>query len=64
MSGTRRGPPQHLSRAFRWLFPGAMGAEACDEMEREYAIIRERHAGVVACLWHLGHPCSAKTSSA
>ncbi|MCH7563289.1 MAG: ABC transporter permease [Gemmatimonadetes bacterium] len=40
---------------FRWLFADAFGAEACEELEREYTNIRDRHAGVVAWLWYVAH---------
>ncbi len=55
MSPGGRGPLRRLSRSFRWLLPGALGSEACDELEREYTIIRERHSGLVAWLWYVAH---------
>ena len=55
MSGLRRGPPQQLSRAFRWLLPGDLGAEACEELESAYKSMRERRSGVVAWAWLFGH---------
>jgi hypothetical protein len=54
----RRGPPRYLSAVLRRLFRGEMdatvGAEVCEELEREYRLVRERHTGLVAWLWYLG----------
>ena len=55
MNKARGGPPQRLSRVFLWLLPGDLGAEACEELQREYASMRERRPGVVAWVWLLTH---------
>ncbi|MEQ9401589.1 MAG: FtsX-like permease family protein [Longimicrobiales bacterium] len=48
-SGTR------LSRLFRRLLPGDLGAEICDTLDRRRAERRERLGAVGSGLWHAAH---------
>ena len=49
------GDVSRLSRLFRRLLPGPMGAEACDELDRQHEERRTRRGAAVAWLWHAAH---------
>lgn len=53
MSGGRSELPRPFGALFRWLFPTAMGAEACEDLRAAYAGLRERHGRLTLLPWCL-----------
>lgn len=56
MSGGRSELPRPFGALFRWLFPTAMGAEACEDLRAAYASLRERHGRLTLLPWCLADP--------
>lgn len=52
---TPDGSGGRLSRLFRWLLPGDLGAEACDIMDRQHRERRARLGAAAAWLRHAAH---------
>lgn len=48
-------PGRRLSRLFRRLLPGDLGAEVCDTLDRGHLERRARHGAAAAWLWHAAH---------
>lgn len=46
-------PPDPVRRILRRLLPGTRGAEILEELDREYATLRERRSVVLARVWYL-----------
>ena len=61
MSGRRGALPRPFGRLFQWLFPGALGTEACQDLEREFAQVRTRHRGLTPILWCLAQAARPST---
>jgi len=55
VSASRRWTERVIARAFRLLFPGALGEEARSDLERAYLELRARRGGWTATLWYAGH---------
>lgn len=55
MKESRGSPPRLLAQAFRRLFPGPLGAEACEDLERAYLKVGSTRGRWVAGLWYAGH---------
>ncbi len=55
MSANRWPAARFLSAIFRRLFPGHLGDEVCQDLEREYLKRRGAKGRVLAWLWHAAH---------
>lgn len=51
MTSSQHEVPRVFRRLFQRLFPTPMGADACEELAREYASVRRRHNAVIGILW-------------
>ena len=52
---SKRDGAGRLSRLLRRLLPGDLGAEACDELDRQHIERRRHHGAAAAWLWHAAH---------